>query len=79
LLPGSAPVVLGPLIGGELRILGSHGMAAPGYRAMLADIAAGAIRPAELVRRQISLEEVPDALAEMGAGSGPAGITVIVP
>ncbi len=67
-----------PLIAGELQWLGSHGMAAHEYPALLAEVGSGALRPAGLVTRVISLDEVPAALAAMTGGS-PAGMTVIEP
>jgi D-arabinose 1-dehydrogenase-like Zn-dependent alcohol dehydrogenase len=67
-----------PLIAGELQWLGSHGMAAHEYPALLAEVGSGALRPADLVTRIIGLDEVPAALAAMSSG-GPAGMTVIEP
>jgi len=66
------------VIGWELEVRGSHGMAATDYPAMLARVAAGTLRPDRLVTRTIGLAEAPAALAAMGVG-GPAGITVIEP
>ena len=45
---------------------------------MLAEIATGALRPDTLVERTITLDEVPDALAQLGANPLP-GITIIKP
>jgi threonine dehydrogenase-like Zn-dependent dehydrogenase len=67
-----------PLIAGELQWLGSHGMAAHEYPALLAEVGSGALRPADLVTRIIGLDEAPAALAAMSSG-GPAGMTVIEP
>ena len=45
------------VIGWELDVLGSHGMAAADYPAMLALIEAGDLQPQRLVERMIGLEE----------------------
>lgn len=71
-----APIPMDLVIASELEILGSHGMAAHGYSAMLAQIADGAIDPRMLVGRTISLEEAPTALATMDSHPKP-GMTVI--
>jgi alcohol dehydrogenase len=60
----------------ELEIVGSHGLAASDYRALLALATSGRLDPRRLVRRRISLEEAPAALAAMG-DFGQVGITVI--
>ena len=73
-----ATVPMHTVIGRELRILGSHGMAADAYPRMLADIASGRLRPDLFIARSIGLEEAPAALAAMSEGTEP-GITVIVP
>jgi D-arabinose 1-dehydrogenase-like Zn-dependent alcohol dehydrogenase len=62
----------------ELEIYGSHGMPAHAYPAMLAEVAAGQLRPGALVTRHIGLDEVPDALMAM-TGASPIGITIIHP
>ena len=59
-------------------MLGSHGMAAVAYPEMLADIAAGLLRPETLVERIISLDEAPAALALLDEQPTP-GVTVIHP
>ncbi len=67
------------VIANELELLGSHGMAAHEYPAMLEPrFASGLIDPTVLVGRTITLEDAPDALATMDAGGHP-GMTVIVP
>ena len=65
-------------IGRELQWLGSHGMAAHEYPEMLELIRSGAVRPAGLVTRVIGLDDGPEALAAMSAGSTP-GVAVIRP
>jgi len=71
-----ARVPMDLVIANELEILGSHGMAAHAYPAMLAHIANGEIDPRALVGRTISLSDAPEALAAMGSNSLP-GMTVI--
>jgi len=65
------------VVGWELELYGSHGMAAHEYPAMLARIAAGELRPELLVGRVIGLAEAPAALAAMGERSESAGMTVV--
>ena len=67
------------VIGKELAILGSHGMAAADYPAMLERIAAGELRPDLLIGRTIALEDAPGALAAMDQPQPVAGMTVILP
>lgn len=60
----------------ELEILGSHGIQAHRYPALLEMIASGAVDPAQLVSRRISLSEAPAALTGMDRFEH-RGITVI--
>jgi len=53
------------VIGQELEILGSHGMQAHRYPAMLEMIGAGRLDPSRLVGARISLDEAPAALMAM--------------
>lgn len=71
-----SPVPMDLVIASELEILGSHGMAAHEYPAMLAHIAAGDIDPRVLVGRTIPLDGAPQALATMDSTVLP-GMTVI--
>ena len=72
------PLPAGQLIGRELEIVGSHGMSAADYPALLAEVESGALEPGRLVHRTIPLAAAGQALAELG--SAPAvGITVAVP
>ncbi|QDT72384.1 zinc-dependent alcohol dehydrogenase family protein [Lacipirellula limnantheis] len=64
------------VIGRELEIYGSHGLAAADYAKLLALVASGKLDPRRLVHRTISLAEAPAALAAMGSFGQP-GITVI--
>ena len=78
LLPDRVRLDLSYLAFRELSWLGSHGMAAHDYPAMLDLVRSGAVRPDELVTGVIGLDEVAPALAAM-TGGAPAGITVIHP
>jgi alcohol dehydrogenase len=64
------------VIAKELEILGSHGMQAYKYSAMLAMIQAGKLSPQKLVGKRISLEESLDALVKMDSFDG-IGVKVI--
>ncbi|MFG2945644.1 zinc-dependent alcohol dehydrogenase family protein [Streptomyces adustus] len=77
---GTTPVPMARALALELELLGSHGMAAHAYPAMLGLVGAGVLRPDLLVTATIPLDAAPDALAAMGtpAASG-AGVTVIEP
>jgi D-arabinose 1-dehydrogenase-like Zn-dependent alcohol dehydrogenase len=76
LLPDPPRVPMDLVIGRELSLLGSHGMAAHAYPDMLAQVADGRLRPGDLVTARIGLDDVPAALVAMSDGS-PAGITVM--
>ncbi|WLQ43017.1 zinc-dependent alcohol dehydrogenase family protein [Streptomyces laculatispora] len=81
LLPSVAgdPVVpMARVIGLELELLGSHGMAAHAYPPMMDMVRSGSLRPDLLVTSTIGLDAAPAALAAMGAAPG-AGVTVIEP
>ncbi|ADB30333.1 Alcohol dehydrogenase GroES domain protein [Kribbella flavida DSM 17836] len=78
LLPAGVQLDVSRLIGQELEWLGSHGMAAHAYPEMLELVASGVLKPADLIARTISLDEVPAALDALTAGT-PAGVTVIRP
>ncbi|MFD6182790.1 zinc-dependent alcohol dehydrogenase family protein [Streptomyces goshikiensis] len=66
------------VIGWELEVLGSHGMAAHAYPPMMELVRAGTLRPDLLVTATIPLGEAPAALAAMGTTPG-RGVTVILP
>ncbi len=81
LLPAATgrPVIpMERVIAHELELLGSHGMAAYAYPALLAQVADGTLRPDLLVTAVRPLAEAPDALAALSAPGVP-GITVIEP
>lgn len=75
---GRATVPMHLVIGRELQVLGSHGMAAADYPRMLHDIAEGRLDPGSFIVRTIGLDDAPGALAALSAGSEP-GVTVIRP
>ena len=70
------PMPMDRLIARELVILGSHGVAAHTYPALLRMVAAGQLDPAQLIGRRIALAEAVDALVAMDRFPG-TGITVI--
>ena len=71
------PLPMDQVVAKELAVLGSHGMAAADYPAMLALVVAGTLRPDRLVGEVISLEEAGAALAAMDLPSGTGGMTVV--
>ena len=62
----------------ELQLLGSHGMAAHAYPAMLARVESGELDPGRLVRQRIGLADAAIALAALGSAEID-GITIIDP
>ncbi|MGW6154400.1 zinc-dependent alcohol dehydrogenase family protein [Streptomyces sp. NPDC055144] len=78
LLPQDPVVPMGRVIGLELELLGSHGMAAHAYPRMLEMVRAGVLRPDLLVTSTIALDAAPAALEAMGTTPG-AGVTIIEP
>ena len=64
------------VIAWELDLLGSHGMPAVDYPAMLELIGAGALHPQRLIQRTIGLDAAAELLPEFDR-SLVAGITVI--
>jgi alcohol dehydrogenase len=58
-------VPMARIIGWELEILGSHGMQAHRYGAMLDMMQTGKLDPARLIGKRISLNEAPEALLGM--------------
>lgn len=73
------PVPMHHVIARELQVLGSYGMGAHDYPALLELIAAGRIQPELLVSRIITLEELPEAFAAIDGPTQHPGITVIIP
>lgn len=81
LLPSASGRTAAPLarvIAWELDLLGSHGMAAVDYPGMMALIDDGSLRPQDLVRRVVGLEEAARLLPAMDA-AGASGMTMIDP
>jgi alcohol dehydrogenase len=73
---GNPPLPMGPVIGRELEVLGSHGMQAHRYPEMLQMIVSGKLRPERLLGKAVTLEESLRELEGMG-DFGATGITVI--
>ena len=59
----------------ELEVLGSHGMAAHAYPAMLDLVATGRLRPDLLVTREVPLDEAGAALRDVGRTPGVTVVT----
>lgn len=77
LLAGEPPALpLDRVIGWELEVLGSHGMAARDYPRLLDLVASGSLQPQRLVQRTVGLAE---AATLVGADAPAAGITVLDP
>ncbi len=73
----STPAVpMSRIVAHELEILGSHGMQAHRYDAMMPMILSGKLKPELLVGKEISLEESIDALISMDRFQG-TGTTVV--
>ncbi|WP_144712030.1 alcohol dehydrogenase catalytic domain-containing protein [Curtobacterium pusillum] len=71
-------IPMGRVIAEELELLGSHGIAVGEYAAMLEDVVAGRLRPADSIGRSITFDELPDALVAMDGPATSAGMTVAV-
>lgn len=61
----SPAIPMPKIVGQEIELLGSHGMQAHRYGAMLDMVASGKLDPARLVGNQISLADAPAALMNM--------------
>ncbi|GAA3527090.1 alcohol dehydrogenase [Aeromicrobium flavum] len=75
---GHPRVPMARVIGWELDLLGSHGMAAVDYPGMMALIESGALRPDRLIERTIGLDEAA-ALLPVFDTATLAGMTIIDP
>jgi D-arabinose 1-dehydrogenase-like Zn-dependent alcohol dehydrogenase len=75
---GHPRVPMDRVIAWELDVLGSHGMAAADYPAMLAMIESGALAPQRLVERTIGLDEAAALLPEFDRARV-AGMTIVDP
>jgi alcohol dehydrogenase len=79
LLPGGGPVLpLDRVIGWELDVLGSHGMAAADYAGMLDLVTSGAVSPQSLVGSHVGLAEAAR-LLPAAESAPPVGIAVLDP
>jgi alcohol dehydrogenase len=70
------PIVMDPVIMGEIELLGSRGMPASDYPRVLESIAAGRLDPGRLVTGTVDLGRASEVLEHMGEFSG-VGVTVI--
>jgi D-arabinose 1-dehydrogenase-like Zn-dependent alcohol dehydrogenase len=75
---GHPTIPMEMIIAHELQVLGSHGMPAHAYPAMMSLVTSGAMRLADLVTAEIALDAAPAALVAMDTPAAP-GITVIIP
>ena len=75
---GLTPMAMARVIGWELELIGSHGMAAVDYPQLLQMIAEGKLHPEKFIKRTISLEDATNALANM-ENAVQDGITIIKP
>jgi alcohol dehydrogenase len=75
---GNPRLPMARVIGWELDLLGSHGMAAADYPAMLALIQSGDLRPQQLIERIVDLDEAAVLLPGLEHAQ-PAGMTMIDP
>ncbi|MCL9664650.1 alcohol dehydrogenase catalytic domain-containing protein [Curtobacterium albidum] len=75
----AAPAIpMGRVIADELELLGSHGIAVGEYAAMLDDVVAGRLRPAESIGSTIRFDDLPGALEAMDRPATGSGMTVAV-
>jgi alcohol dehydrogenase len=72
---GRPEVPLDVVLARELQVLGSHGMAAHSYPALLGLITAGRLDPGALVTRHLDLDDAAGALADVGSAPGIAVVT----
>jgi alcohol dehydrogenase len=75
---GISPIPMHQVIGGELQILGTHGLQAHEYPEMLRFISVTGIELERLVGKRIGLDDVPAVLAAMNDPvPAQAGVTVV--
>ncbi len=75
----AAPAIpMGRVIADELELLGSHGIAVGEYAAMLDDVVAGRLRPAESIGSTIGFDDLPGALEAMDRPATGSGMVVAV-
>jgi alcohol dehydrogenase len=70
------PVPMARVIARELELIGSHGIAAHAFPALLGEIADGRLAPQRLITRRIDLAGAPAALADLDRRPGD-GVTMI--
>ncbi|WP_181763815.1 zinc-dependent alcohol dehydrogenase family protein [Streptomyces albidus (ex Kaewkla and Franco 2022)] len=76
----AAALPMDRVVARELEIVGSHGIQAHEYPAILEMVEAGRLRPERLLRRTIGLPEIPAALTEMDIPvPGSPGLTIVDP
>jgi alcohol dehydrogenase len=75
---GHPRVPMARVIGWELDLLGSHGMAAADYPPMMALIEQGSLQPQRLIRRTIGLDAAAEMLPDFNRATL-AGITMVDP
>ncbi|MFC7530898.1 zinc-dependent alcohol dehydrogenase family protein [Actinoplanes sp. GCM10030250] len=75
---GHPRVPMARVIGWELDVLGSHGMAAADYPAMMALIEQGSLQPQRLIERTVGLGEAAELLPDFDRATV-AGMTMIDP
>lgn len=75
---GHPRVPMARVIGWELNVLGSHGMAAVDYPRMMSLISSGELRPQSLIERVVGLQEAATMLPGMDRATV-AGMTMINP
>ena len=71
-----APIPMDKVIAYELEILGSHGMQAFRYKALMDMLEQGKLAPQKLIGKRIALDEAPAALMAMDRFEG-TGISVV--
>ncbi len=71
------PIPIGRIIAREIHLIGSHGMGAVAYPALLAHVAAGNLQPQRLIGESISLGELPRIMDSMAGFTTAPGVTLI--
>lgn len=72
----AAQEILAAVVAKEIDVLGSHGMAAHAYPALLALVRSGRLDPSQILTQRVTLTEAGPALATMGSQ---AGVTIVTP
>ena len=74
----SPQVPMGQIIAKELEVIGSHGMQAYRYSALLSMVEMGKLSPEKLIRQTIELKDVVSELPAMDSFKA-SGLTIIEP